>query len=429
MPSANQVKVTIGGPESPAGTEASRTVVIPHRDMPGLKVTFDKQGDPAISGENMLLGKYTVAGDTGGGIPLAFRPSAGIGKLLNSLLGQEDTPTQIAAAIRIRYTGSDASCKISANTSSDTLTSETGDKGSESGDASFGTSGDIDLTALSTDTVGELVTVINGYTDYECEKLFGADATDAADIEDITNKQAKDGWVTVWFTSSSSGAYRHQWVVDLSNTQRPTYSVQVDERQDNFLYTGCVVDSLALNCALRSFVEASVEILGFQETGGQSASSLASASEEPIRFHNGGFSVGPYDFTYIRNHSLTMNNQHRNEGYGQGSIFRQFHEKGTFMATGEVQVRLNSDADAIKDYVNATTLLNIYFYYTGGTITSDISEFVLTELPYCSIDDFDWPTNEGVIDANFPFEVVKGAGTRYNDPLTISFINTDSGAY
>jgi len=85
--------------------------------------------------------------------------------------------------------------------------------------------------------------------------------------------------------------------------------------------------------------------------------------------------------------------------------------------------------DAIKDYVNSSDLVNIFFYYKGALIGSSIYQWGLFELPYCSIDDFDWPQNDGVIDASFPFEVVKGAGTRYNDPLTVSFITTDSGAY
>ena len=379
MPSANQVKVTIGGAEATAGTAVARTVAIPHRGMPAIKVQFDKQRDPAISGENMLLGKYTVAGDVAGGIPIGFRPSAGVGMLLNSLLGQEDTPVQIGALIRIRHTGSEASAKIIAVNGA-TIDADLGDRGSEAADSNWGTAGSLDLTAAAYDTVAELVTEIDGYAEYECEKVFGPDATDASLIVTAT-RQASDGWAYFWFTSASSGAYLHQWPVLLTTTQRPTYSIQIDERQDNFTYAGCVCNELTVSAALRGFIEAEASILGFTEVGGETASAVATATEEPMRFHNGKLSVGSYDFTYIRNHSLTMSNQHRNEGYGQGSIFRQFHEKGTFMATGSAQVRLNSDADAIKDFVNSTTLVKINFYYTGATIDTDITEFALFEKP------------------------------------------------
>tara|TARA_R100001530_G_scaffold116421_1_gene83482 strand:- start:1589 stop:2875 length:1287 start_codon:yes stop_codon:yes gene_type:complete len=428
MPSANQVKVTIGGAESTAGTAVARTVAIPHRGMPTMKVQYEKAPDPAISGENMMLGKYAVAGDVAGSIPIGFRASAGVGMCLNSILGQEVTPVQIGALIRIRHTGSEASAKIIANTAANTIDADIGDKGSEAADTNWGTAGSIDLTNSSYDTVSELVAAIDGYSEYECEKVFGPGATDAGLIQTMT-RQASDGWAYFWFTSASSGAYLHQWPVVLTTTQRPTYSIQIDERQDNFTYAGCVINEFNINAALRGFIEADVNILGFTETGGQSASSVATATEEPMRFHNGKLSVGPYDFTYIRNHSINMSNQHRNEGYGQGSIFRQFHEKGTFKATGSAQVRLNTNADLIKDFVNSTTLVKINFYYTGATIVTDITEFAMFEMPYCSIDDFDWTENEGVIDATFPFEVVKGTGTRYDDPMTVSLVTTDSAVY
>ncbi len=431
MSGSNLIKVSIGGPESPAGTAAARSVMIPHRAVPTLKASWDKQLDPAVSAANIALAKYAVSGEVAGGIPLAFRPCAGIGKLVNSLLGQELTPTQVAACVRIRYTGASASCKLVATTSADTLVAEVGDLGAESGDAAFGTAGSIDLTAAATDTVGELVTVINAYDDYEAEKVFGADATDAADIIDIEAAQAKDGWVYLWFSSADSGAYLHSWPVILTATpERPVYSVQIDQRQDHHLYAGCVTNEFSLRGATRGFVEAEASILGFTETGSQTPSALSSPVEKPALFPNGAFSIGAVDFPYLRNHAISMSNQHRADGYGQGSIYRQYHEKGTFKATGDVQIRLDSNSYALRAYINSETLKAISLYYTGADITADIPEFALLEMPYCSVDEFDWPENEGVLDAKLNFEVVKGTGAyRYGVPLTFSFVTRDSAAY
>jgi hypothetical protein len=404
--------------------------VIPHRGLPNLKPAFTKEPDPAIVGNNIITGKYPLQGDVNGSIPLAFRAVPGIGKLINSALGQESAPTQIGAAIKIRYTGDDASCKITADTSADTLTSETGTKGSESGDGNFGTSGDIDLTSAATDTVGELVTTINGYDDYECEKLFGEDSVDAADIIDIADgKQGKNTWAIVYFSSAGSGVYLHQWEVDLSTTQRPVYSIQVDNRGDNHLYDGCVTDELSLSAALGAWVEVEATILGFEETGSQTASSLSLEDVDPLKFSAGDFSVGATDFIYVRNHSLNISNNHVTDGYGKGSIWRLYHEKGVFGATGDVQLRLNDDSFSLRSNINTTDTVAIFFDFEGGELATDINEHVFVELPYCSIDEFDWTENGDVLEATVPFAVVKPKGSPYNSPLTISMLTDDSSAY
>lgn len=430
MATTRKIKCTIGGPESVAGTAESRTHVIPHRGLPSIKPAFTKQPDPAIVGNNIITGKFVLRGDIGGGIPLAFRPVPGIGMLINSLLGQESTPTQIAAAIKIRYTGSEASCKITADTSADTLTSETGDKGSETGDGDFGSSGDIDLTAGATDTVGELVTEIDGYTDYECVKLYGEDAVDAADIIDITSgKQGKNTWAVVTFSSASSGIYLHQWEVDLSTTERPVYSIQIDERGDNHLYDGCVVDQLSLSAALGAFVEAEATILGFEETGSQSTSSLTLEDVDPMKFSAGDFSIGETDFTYVRNHSLDIQNGHNADGYGKGSIYRLYHEKGIFAATGSVQLRLDSDSFGLRTKINSGDTVAIFFDFEGKELADDINEHVYVELPYSSLDDFEWNENGDVLDATIPFAAVKPKASPYNSPLTLSMLTDDSAAF
>ena len=431
MSSTNRIKMTIGGPESPIGSEETREYVIPHRGMPGLRRQIEKGEDPAVTGDNMLLDKIAMAGNVAGPIPLAIRPCGGVGQLLNSLLGQEDAPTQIGAAIRIRYTGTDASCKISANTSSDTLTSETGVKGSEAGDSNFGTDGDIDLTTGIPDTVGELVTVIAAYDDYECEKVFGEDSVDAADIIDITNAQAKDGWITVWFTSAASGIYRHQWVVSLTATERPGYSIQKDGVGDDYLYAGCVVEDLSVSAALKGLAESDCNILGMTETtSAVTASALTLEDVDPARFSDGDISIAAAAYnTLIRRFNFTMKNNHDAEGYGMGSLDRQIQSKGKFQMTGELAVRMSTVSILEKPKVAAGTLVNVYLSLEGQELATDINELMLFEMPYCNLGDFEPQDNNGVLDARIPFEVVKGKGTRYNDPLTVSILTVDSGAY
>jgi|TARA_Y100000310_G_scaffold269827_1_gene283305 hypothetical protein len=429
MASVNNVKVTIGGPESVPGTAEAREAVIPHRGLPNLRAVIENAPDPAITGENMILDKYALAGDVNAPVDISPRASAGIGMLFNAALGQEGAPTQIAAAIRVRYTGSDASAKLTANTSADTFDSDTGVKGAEVADTNWGTAGSIDLTAVGTDTVGEVVTEIDGYADYECEKVFGADATDAGDIEDITNFQAKDGWVTIWFTSASSGVYRHLWEVVLANTERPVYTIQVDGRQNDYLYDGCAIDRLTLSSALKAFLEGSVQILGMEETAAGSPSTLEIEDVEAMVFSDSKFSIAANDYTFLRSISVEIANNHNPDGYGTGSIYRQYHEKGILSVSGTMQIRLDATSILEKAKVTAGTMVNIYNIYEAGAFDANINETIGVQMPYCLLDDFEWTENGPVIDARIPYTAVKGKNSPYNHPLTVWMLTSDSGAY
>jgi hypothetical protein len=429
--SLNNVKASIGGAETTAGTAVSRTAVIPIRGMPTLRKSANKQVDPVIAGRNMDAAEFSTAYPVGGSIPLSPRPAAGFGMLLNAWLGQEQaSPDQIAACIRIRYTGSEASCKISASASGDTIDSDVGDKGSETGDTNFGTSGSIDLTAASTDTVGELVSTIDGYTDYEAETLFGDTSTDAAEILDITSAQGKNQWVYVWFGSASSGFYRHTWEVVLTNTERDTFSVQVDGMHDNYLYDGVIVDAMSFNAALQGLLEAEAEVLGFDEATGQSAYSGDDLeSYGAYIFQHGGFSLRDVDYTYLRSISFNGTNGSTQDGYGQGSLLRQYHEKNKFDLTGSFQLRYSSDVYANRARVFNDAVVALSFYFkTNSDLATNIPGILLFEMPNIQLSDYQETERDGKIDASVNFRAVNPDGA-YDSPFRITMITDDSAVY
>lgn len=433
MPSINNIKLTIGGPEVTSGTAVARTAVIPVRGAPTLDKKFEKQIDPAIVGSNMDSGEFLIADSVSGDIPLTFRAVKGNGMLIKSLMGTEETPAQVGGCIRLMYTGSDASNKIVPSASGDTLTSSVGDKGSESVDAGFGTAGIIDLTDPTTDTIAELVSVIDGYGDYECEKVFGEDAVDAAEILDFTspanNRQGKNTWVYIWFGSATSGVYKHEFTPDLTSAEKPTYSVQYDGREDNMLYDGIVVDTFSWSAALKAMVEANAVVLGLSETVGETVSSVVLEDVDPLIFSTGSFYLGSNLYTFIRNHSMEIKNNNMPDGYGQGSISRLYHQKGKLDISGDMQVRLDSTSYAERAKIAANTVQAISFQYTGKEIVTDIDEMVIVELPYCALSNFEFPENAGVFDAKIMFKAFNPKGVEYNDPATITFITTDSGSY
>lgn len=434
MASINQIKLTIGGPETTAGSAVAREYVLPIRGVSDLDKKTEGVEDPAILGRNMAAGEYIVADDVSGGIPLTPRPCGGMGQILKSLLGGEVTPVQVGALIRLKYTGSSASCKIVADNSANTIASVIGVKGSESADTNFGTVGTIDCDDVAYDTVDELVSAITGYTDYTCQKVFeqAADYDIATNkVVAITNKQAKSMWCYIWFGSSDSGAYLHEFYYDPTSTsEQPTYSIQKDGYQDNYLYAGCVVNTLRLSAALKSMVEGDVDILGMSETSGQSVSALSLEDIDPLLFYNGSFSIGTNTYTYIRNMSLDVNQNHNPEGYGQGSTSRVYHQKGKCEITGDATLRLDATSLGERTAMLNNTSVGISYYFKGKNFTSvTVPELMLIELPYCIVNQFEFVENAGVFDARVAYRATYPKGTVYNNPITVSILTGDSGVY
>lgn len=343
----------------------------------------------------------------------------------------DGAPLQVSGCIRIRYTGSDVSCKFESDQSDNTLTAKTGTKGSESLDTNFGVSGEIDFDTAAYDTLGEVVTAVDGYADYACEKVFGSDSLDltANMVEHAIVAQGKNMWAYIYFESSSSGVYRHILRYDTSTSELPTYSYQVDGRYDNMLYDGIVTNGLSVSAALKGMAEADADLLGFDEAIGQTVSALTLEDIDPMIFHKGSFSFGAQEYTYIRNISTDFTNNHNTEGYGQGSQSRVYHEKGKFDATGEMQVRLDATSYAERAKVFDNTLVAISYYFYGKDYSTDIPELIITELSYCNIQDFTFTENNGVYDSNVPFKVLYPKGTIYNNPVRMHMLTEDSAEY
>ena len=92
-------------------------------------------------------------------------------------------------------------------------------------------------------------------------------------------------------------------------------------------------------------------------------------------------------------------------------------------------VRLDSDSFAERAKVFADTQVALSFYFKGDDIATDVPELMLIELPYCSLQNFDFSENAGVFDASMGFKATKPKGTIYNEPITITMLNTDSAVY
>lgn len=107
-----------------------------------------------------------------------------------------------SAVLRIKYTGAEDVCTITASASAKTLSSAVGAAGATAADPNFGTAGTIDLTGASVDTLSELKAVIDAYDDYSAEIYIGPNGEDSENILS-TVVNAKDEWGYILFTVDS----------------------------------------------------------------------------------------------------------------------------------------------------------------------------------------------------------------------------------
>ena len=105
---------------------------------------------------------------------------------------------------KITYTGSEESCILNANSDEKTLSSLTGDAGSEVLDTNFGTAGEIDLTDPLYNTIKLLIDYINDLNDYEAELVSGDEDLDYSS-ENILNSvsRAEDNGAYILFNVES----------------------------------------------------------------------------------------------------------------------------------------------------------------------------------------------------------------------------------
>lgn len=99
-------------------------------------------------------------------------------------------------ALKIQYSGTEASCLLTGDATAKTLTATVGDAGAEAADPNFGTAGTIDLTGASVDTLTELAAVIDAYAEYSCEIHYGdSDFSTEGILDQVVQAAGVDAYV------------------------------------------------------------------------------------------------------------------------------------------------------------------------------------------------------------------------------------------
>lgn len=438
MPSKESVKYTIGkeAADKP-GTAVPRTAVLPIRDIGSLDRSVTKKEDPLIAGLGMASGEFAVQGDVKGSLPLSPRGCAGFGLVLKGAFGTETapgSPNEIVGALKIRYKGDQASCKLVASLANKTITASVGALGSEAADVNFGTNGVITLGAEGFTTPALLVAAINGYADYEAFLVTGKGSNALVSVVDGTI-QAKGKFSFLFLTGTGSGAYLHRFTPNLTpDAERPTFSIQKDGFQKNYLYDGNVVNKLSITGEQKSDVTADIDVIGMKETSeGITASALAVPDEKPYVFGGGFTSLAGNRYSQVRKNSLTFENNHTEDGYGQAddSIDRTYQQKGKFAASGDLTLRL--DATSVEERAKAESGENVavqfLYFEVENQFALGVKGLMLIEIPYGEISETpSVEANGDSLDLSIKFKGFKPADA-IEAPVIVSMLTSDASAY
>jgi hypothetical protein len=423
-------QVTIGGPEETLGTAIARTARFPVKELALAVLDPDKKSDEVITGRGAVKKYYIHGVDVSASISAHLEACKAIGMGFTSLMGQDlTTPSQVGGAAVITYTGASDSCKVVVSDTGQTISTLIGDLGDEVADTNFDTDGEIDLTASATDTLSELVSVIDGFTGYKCEKLFGPDSCSTTSPLAITSAQASGRSVVIYFTSAASGVYLHRFTPVLTNTERPGYSFQFDNTGTAYdVIDGGVVDTASISAELKSTASVTMNVKGLEVTNAESASSVALSSSHPLKFSDSAFFLNGSEMTYVRSFSTDISNNHNaDEGHGTGSLYKQDHAKGEFAVTGSLTVRTDSTSETERAKRLNDTTSSLLVKLEGQDIVTSIPEMVIVRLAAMQVMNASKSEGGISIDTSFDYNVIDE--NSYDDMITIDMLTTDDADY
>ena len=410
--------VTIGGPESTIGSAVARTKRFPVTGLSLLQRKASKSDNEVITGRNAKSGMFVDSIDVTAEIPNALRACGAVGMgFAGSLGGDVESPVEVGGAIILKYTGDGVSAKASVSGSD--LTLATGFLGEEEADSNFGTAGTLALSG----TLSSLLTTIEGYTGYSVEKLFGADSLDVGNPVAVVASQAKGRYAIIFFGESGSGKYLHKFTSNLTNTELPTYSMQFDGSGSNDLGSGGVIDGFSIAADLKGRASVSFNAIFTKGEGGQTSSEVALENVAPMKFANGKTIVSGIEHVYTKSVSADVSNNHDgDEGFGQGSLYKQSHAKGVFSATGSVTLRATTITEAERAKVITNDIGSLQLFFEGGE-----KEIAIIDMPTVVYTDESKGEGGVAIEQSLSFEAIDQ--NSYDAMVSVYLVTSDATSY
>jgi hypothetical protein len=420
-------KATIGGMETTLGTAVARTDRIALTDFSYLQVKPNKTAKDIITGRNTTAGFDIDSIDCSAELATNLAANRSTAMLLHSLAGVRMPAVQVGCGILVTYTGSEASCRISATTSA--ISAAVGDLGDESADAAFGSAGSITLSGMTAD---DLVDAVNACEGYEASLLYGDPATPSATAVDVTGTQAKGRQAVLHFTSTTSGVYLHVFRPNFTASEHPTVSIQMDGVGENQLGSGAVVDTATFSGDLKARLKATWSLMLTKVAGGQTASSttLTEADKDGMKFSEGLTFIGGKRFCYTKNASVTVANNHStDEGYCQGSLERHHHVRGEFSVTGSLTLVVqdateNPGSETERAKILSNAVSSLLLVNSGRTLAEGTKALVLIDLPTIQYTEGGKSAGDQQLEQSLSFTAIDTES--YDDLLRIHLLSADA---
>lgn len=370
-----------------------------------LNTTIEQVDVENMIGKEGLSEVVKVAEMAGGGIESKIYPDE-LGEIIYATLGGQDAVNNPHTGIIIvAYNGSEDGARLTL--SSNSLTAEIYN-GSWVADTNFNTTGTIDVSNSSFDTLGELATAINGYTGWSA-KLLGSSSGDSTSIADFsaTNlkyDQVKEGALLLKDVVTSTVAKNHKIYPSISSLL-PSYTIQVNRNlgtNKSFAFTGSKISSLTLNNTAKDVLAYSVTIDAQKELQDQTDVSLSvDPSILPVSACNATIVIvddagAIYTFDEMKDLSLTINNNITTDDFVIGNCYKKEQVQQGFNVEISGNANNTDSQFSLRDKFINNNNLEMYIYWTSSNEadkTNSVNYQMLCKIQNLYLSDFSSPAS------------------------------------
>lgn len=348
-----------------------------------IKDAIERIPAPYVFGSRNIHKYYEGAHDVGGPFSIVVNPD-NIGLLLFLALGAEANAAQVlglTAEVTEITCEADAAGSLSGEyiTIDDPTTPyyawfDVAGKGSIDPAVSGKTGIIVGIAedATATEVATAVAAAINGEADFGAGSAAAVvtvtNANDGA-ATDATNGDT--GWaVSPNVTTQGSGgaAYDHVFTPAAPAVDLGHFAMEIDRGIDCSVYTGMTINNFTLSATKGSLVTAGFEIVGKQETDGQTPTGgLTPSTKKPYTFQMGSVKIVDTAVAWVNSFSLTYGNNIDADGgfVLNASPYRAHAYKTTGTLTGTLECEWTAASDEMRDHYIANTPKRIQLIFTS----------------------------------------------------------------
>lgn len=322
---------------------------------------IEHEEDPALVSENFTTDQVKISDGAGGGYELKLHPDVAGLLLFGALGGESAVSTPVTAYLVINYTGSIAYARITV--ASGILTAETSVDGTTwINSTTFNSGNTMDFSNASFDTVSEVATAIDGYTDWTCT-YFGLSSGSTSTIANMaaknlkTNGKKSGAIVLVTKNSGSTAAKVHTLFPADSTTNLPSFTFTENRTvgtNKSIGYLGSKINNFTLNISAKTLISASLAISSKSEDIDKNDISLSVPNFTAYKASKTQVMMDDLVFDQLKDFSINLSNNVDETGVvGSLSIVEQLRQGATI----EISFTCNmTDTNYVyrSNYINDT---------------------------------------------------------------------------